>query len=346
MTDLAPVPTLAPAVAPAPEPTAIAHVDVYRRLCRPIPADLVRFKEIRGKRTKYITARHVYNRLDEILGPHNWSEVTEMLQEGPRGNTYYAVARCRLSVHVGELVIERTDVGGASNPDPLVAIKGAYSDAIKRAAVKLGIGRELYGDGVPDYDADEIDAVESAPPPPPPRREERPSREHDGRNYDRPSGNGDRLPSTGKALYAYIKGLEDSGHKGLLRRAQDWVTARHGRDVRLVDLRPEHVVQVVAQVQRVLAGGGEEYAAERPTARQREDLQQWLSQLAEEARVEYWQLLTHCLKWAAEQGWYAPPDGKYPPPKDRLEALYQATREHWDALDQEARQYAHDNNGW
>ena len=37
--------------------------------------------------------------------------------------------------------VARSDVGVPSNQDP---VKGAYSDALKRAAVHFGIGRELY----------------------------------------------------------------------------------------------------------------------------------------------------------------------------------------------------------
>ena len=37
--------------------------------------------------------------------------------------------------------VTRSDVGVPSNQDP---VKGAYSDALKRAAVHFGIGRELY----------------------------------------------------------------------------------------------------------------------------------------------------------------------------------------------------------
>lgn len=319
--------------------------DIYRRLAAEFPAQAVRRKNVRGQAIPYITARHAVNRLDETVGPERWSETTEIIEQGPRGNTYCAVARCTLEIRVGDHVISRVDVGGASNPDPLVALKGAYSDALKRAAVKHGIGRYLYGDGIPDYEWDEIVAIEGHTPDDGPEAAE-PSRPAD-RDRPRDDQPRDDRPRTGRALFAWLKGLEDSGHKGLVRLAQDHVASAHGPDVRLVDLRPEHVADVVALVGRRLAGEpdpGPERG--RPSKADAQRLSDWLNELANDARVEYWQLLTHCLKWAKEQGWYEPPNGKYPAPKDRLEALHQATRDHVDALDAEARRYCHEHNGW
>jgi len=52
---------------------------------------------------------------------------------------------CRSSCNVGETWIEKADVGGASGqPDAGDRHKAAFSDALKRAAVKFGIGRYLY----------------------------------------------------------------------------------------------------------------------------------------------------------------------------------------------------------
>src|SRR5208283_5312845 len=51
----------------------------------------------------------------------------------------------RLRCRIGEAWVEKVDVGGASGqPDPGDRRKAAFSDALKRAAVKFGIGRYLY----------------------------------------------------------------------------------------------------------------------------------------------------------------------------------------------------------
>ena len=72
--------------------------------------------------------------LDETYGPLNWSRKHLMFGD---------VMFCELSVkneETGEW-ITKTDVGSPSFAEP---IKGQASDSFKRAAVLLGIGRELY----------------------------------------------------------------------------------------------------------------------------------------------------------------------------------------------------------
>jgi hypothetical protein len=52
---------------------------------------------------------------------------------------------CRLKLKLGDRWITKTDVGSPSEqPDVGDRLKAAFSDALKRAAVKFGIGRYLY----------------------------------------------------------------------------------------------------------------------------------------------------------------------------------------------------------
>jgi hypothetical protein len=52
---------------------------------------------------------------------------------------------CRLRLKIGGEWITKVDVGGPSEqPDGGDRLKAAFSDALKRAAVKFGIGRYLY----------------------------------------------------------------------------------------------------------------------------------------------------------------------------------------------------------
>jgi hypothetical protein len=52
---------------------------------------------------------------------------------------------CRLRLKIGDQWITKVDVGGQSEqPDGGDRTKAAFSDALKRAAVKFGIGRYLY----------------------------------------------------------------------------------------------------------------------------------------------------------------------------------------------------------
>lgn len=80
----------------------------------------------------YIDARDVMDRLDAICGPENWSDRYEF--HGPR-------TVCYLSLKIGDEWITKADGAGDSDVE---AEKGAISDALKRAAVKWGIGRYLY----------------------------------------------------------------------------------------------------------------------------------------------------------------------------------------------------------
>jgi hypothetical protein len=52
---------------------------------------------------------------------------------------------CRLRLRIGDRWITKADVGSPSEqPDGGDRLKAAFSDALKRAAVKFGIGRYLY----------------------------------------------------------------------------------------------------------------------------------------------------------------------------------------------------------
>lgn len=80
----------------------------------------------------YVTARGVMNRLDEVVGPGNWQDEYRHVSEG---------VICRLSVRVDGEWIAHEDGAPPTDVEPF---KGGISDALKRAAVKFGIGRYLY----------------------------------------------------------------------------------------------------------------------------------------------------------------------------------------------------------
>jgi hypothetical protein len=80
----------------------------------------------------YVDARQVMDRLDNVLGIGNWQDSYEVIG----GNLY-----CHLKVKIGDEWVTKSDCGTESNVEKE---KGQASDAFKRAAVKLGIGRFLY----------------------------------------------------------------------------------------------------------------------------------------------------------------------------------------------------------
>lgn len=81
----------------------------------------------------YIDARDVMARLDEVCGPENWQD---SYAETPKGRLI-----CTLSLRINDEWISKSD--GAGDTD-VEGDKGAISDALKRTAVKWGVGRYLY----------------------------------------------------------------------------------------------------------------------------------------------------------------------------------------------------------
>jgi len=80
----------------------------------------------------YVDARVVMERLDDAVGAENWQDRYEF---------HGARIICYLSIKINDAWITKADGAGDSNVE---AEKGGISDAFKRAAVKWGMGRELY----------------------------------------------------------------------------------------------------------------------------------------------------------------------------------------------------------
>lgn len=112
------------------------------QLAAPFEQDEVKFKPavVSGSRAlalPYVDARAIQDRLDEVLGVAGWQDEYECLNDGS--------VVCRLRLKIDDEWITKMDVGGPSEqPDEGDRRKAAFSDALKRAAVKFGIGRYLY----------------------------------------------------------------------------------------------------------------------------------------------------------------------------------------------------------
>jgi hypothetical protein len=121
---------------------SVESVSLSRALTDPFPADVVHFKPltVKGNRAlaaAYLDARAVMQRLDTVFGAGGWKDAYEITGAGS--------VVCTLSVRVDGEWVQKTDVGSPSEqPDDGDKLKAAFSDALKRAAVKLGIGRYLY----------------------------------------------------------------------------------------------------------------------------------------------------------------------------------------------------------
>ena len=116
---------------------------VFAELAKPFkPSDLQwRVEAVSEDRKRalvraHLDSRAIMDRLDSLVGPGGWQDAYDLDNER-------AQAKCRLTI----LGVAKEDVGEARpatpDSDRPASIKAAVADALKRAAVKFGIGRYL-----------------------------------------------------------------------------------------------------------------------------------------------------------------------------------------------------------
>jgi hypothetical protein len=199
--------------------------DLFAALAAPFESQEVRVRTQANRQLAYITARTAMNRLDSVLGPENWWD-----EYVPGENSVL----CRLTVRLPDgSTLTKADAGGyAGMPDSGDDDKSGYSDAFKRAAVKFGVGRYLYRDGVPSFvrgpDPEVSGDGPDKPPPPEPRapsREGRPSQArppHPPEPEPMRKGPHKPPPESGRALFAWTKEQEQRHGVGLLKYLNGW----------------------------------------------------------------------------------------------------------------------------
>lgn len=111
----------------------------FSELSAPFPVDEIEWRvgstnkeKTKGMALAYIDARAVMERLDDVCGPANW----QCRYPHANGKTC-----CEVGIKIDGEWVWKSD--GAGDTD-FEGIKGAFSDAFKRAAVRWGIGRYLY----------------------------------------------------------------------------------------------------------------------------------------------------------------------------------------------------------
>ena len=126
-------------------PSKPQHTEVEaltKALSAPFELTQVKFKPavVSGNRAMalaYVDARVIQDRLDDVLGVAGWQDDYECREDGS--------VVCRLRLRLGDQWVTKVDVGSPSEqPDEHDRVKAAFSDALKRAAVKFGVGRYLY----------------------------------------------------------------------------------------------------------------------------------------------------------------------------------------------------------
>jgi hypothetical protein len=121
--------------------------DLFDALAAPFPAEYVEWRigatnqkwrkegePLKGTPLCYIDARCVMDRLDTICGPDGWQN------DYSAGINTSIICNLKIRMPSGEW-LSKADGAGATDME---GEKGMLSDALKRAAVRWGIGRYLY----------------------------------------------------------------------------------------------------------------------------------------------------------------------------------------------------------
>jgi hypothetical protein len=238
------------------------HRELFAALAAPFEPEEVKLRKQAGLQLHYVTARTVMNRLDEVLGPENWWDDFVPLEHS-------VICRLTLRLPDGQILI-KSDAGGyAGMADPGDDDKSGFADAFKRAAVKFGVGRYLYRDGIPRF-AREIlkgrgdleatapaptEATVAAPAAPQPQNpapapsnapaQQGPSLYPSARNGDEGLG----APRSGRALFAWTKDQDEKHEYGLLKHLNAW-GKRQEFPGRMVDWEGEQVARAYSEACR------------------------------------------------------------------------------------------------
>lgn len=125
---------------------AMNDITIWQQIAAPLDPKQIKTRQQSNATIRYIDARDVINRLNEVA-PGQWEDMYRVQQRPPDGvEDGLWVVECTLTIQG----VSRSDVGLAEKGTWGGAAKAAYSDALKRAAVKFGFGVELYGDDTPD----------------------------------------------------------------------------------------------------------------------------------------------------------------------------------------------------
>ena len=109
---------------------------LWDQLSAPTPKEEIKWREgPRGRQLAYVDARYVMDLLDRVCGPENW----QCKYDWSDGKRLVCTIGIRVS-GTGEWIWK---ADGAGETD-IEGEKGAFSDAFKRAAVRFGVGRDLY----------------------------------------------------------------------------------------------------------------------------------------------------------------------------------------------------------
>lgn len=232
------------------------HPDLFTALAAPFESHEVKVRTQAGRQLHYVTARTIMNRLDNVIGPESWWDEYE-----PHENSVL----CRLTIRLPDgSTLTKADAGGyAGMADSGDDDKSGYSDAFKRAAVKFGVSRYLYRDGVPMFVQErttsplyEGEVPNSPSSQRPTQHQPRDNGQHSATRPDRTqephNGNGERIPRSGKALFAWVKNMEQQHQINLLKYLNGWAKLQE-LPSRMVDWSEAQVGLAYTEAMRKIA---------------------------------------------------------------------------------------------
>jgi len=221
------------------------HLELFAALAAPFDPEEIKVRSQAGRSLPYITSRTIMNRLDDVLGPSNWWDEYQPLEHS---------VICRLTVRLPDgTVLTKCDAGGyAGMADPGDDDKSGFADAFKRAAVKFGVGRYLYRDGVPRFARPDRQARHEPAPSPSvgssvaaPANKEAPAPDAS----PRPPADGASPPRSGRALFAWTKKQDESNNYGLMQYLTSWARSQKF-PARMVDWNADQAAQCYAEACR------------------------------------------------------------------------------------------------
>lgn len=128
------------------------QAEIYKLLSAPLPQNAIQFtskeKTKKGYDMTGYSYQFVVNRLNEVLGPLNWSTKEEfeiVKAANPSAfKKWETTCKIELTICINGLAVTRTAWGGSGNAEKVDSVKGAWTQALKRAASLFGVGKEAY----------------------------------------------------------------------------------------------------------------------------------------------------------------------------------------------------------
>ena len=212
-----------------------AYTAIFEDLSAPFLESEVGILQKGGKAFYFVRRDAIIARLNEVLGPENWSlQVERFADDSVVGKLSYTLPDGKTFV--------KFDLGGAAGmPDAGDDDKSMWTDALKRTTSQLGVGLYLHGQ-VPKYRERPPAPVRSnsqssaaAPRAPVASLPSPPARPDD--------------PTDGRKLFALLKKHGDTLQLKLIQHVQDWGRSR-GFPERVVRYSSNQVAQALAEARR------------------------------------------------------------------------------------------------